>query len=202
LDPGKEFKALSSRERRTEAARAGAAKAARDKALHEEIKKNEELLQAKDAAMQQLESRLSGKIRSLEDELGDHVKQLRRREEELEALRTQLSETSAAQGRAESLLDEEIKKGKQSLQAKESAVSDLGKRLKGEIDALQTQLSEKRSQLQNQSTEAAELKAEVNALTARLADAGAAKERMERQRLEELKKQTQAMRAKDAAIKR
>ncbi|MBI3066822.1 MAG: hypothetical protein HYY82_18025 [Deltaproteobacteria bacterium] len=200
----KEFKALRSQgSAGTEAARgAGSAKAARDKALHEEIKKNAELLKAKDAAMQQLESRLSGKIRSLEHELGDHVKLLRRREEELEALETQLSEKSAAQSRAESLLEEEIKKGQQSLKAKESAISDLSKRLKGEIDALQTQLSEQRSQLQNRSTEAAELKAEVNALTARLADAGAAKERVESQRLEELKQQMQALQAKDAAIKK
>src|SRR3990172_3665326 len=200
----KEFKALRSQgSAGTEAARgAGSAKAARDKALHEEIKKNAELLQAKDAAMQQLESRLSGKIRSLEHELGDHVKLLRRREEELEDLGTQLAEKSAAQSRAESLLEEEIKKGKESLQAKESAISDLGKRLKGEIDALQSQLSEKRSQLQIQSTEAAELKTQVNALTARLADAASAKERVESHRLEELKKQTQALQAKDAAIKK
>jgi chromosome segregation ATPase len=200
----KEFKALSSQGGAgTEATRgAGAAKAARDKSLQEEIKKNEELLQAKDAAMQQLESRLSGKIHSLEHELGDHVKLLRRREEELEALKTRLVEKSAAQSRAESLLEETLKKGKQSLQARESAVSDLGKRLKGEIDALRTQLSEKRSQLQNQSTETAELKAEVNALTARLADAVSAMERVESQRLEELKKHTQALQAKDAAIKK
>jgi chromosome segregation ATPase len=200
----KEFKALSSQgSAGTEAARgAGAAKAARDKARQEEIKKNAELLQAKDAAMQQLESRLSGKIRSLEHELGDHVKLLRGREEELEALETQLAEKSTAQSRAESLLEEEFKKGKQSLQAKDSAISDLGKRLKGEIDALQTQLSEQRSLLQNRSTEAAELKAEVNALTARLADAVSAKERVESQRLDELKKQTPALQAKDAAIKK
>jgi chromosome segregation ATPase len=138
----------------------------------------------------------------LEHELGDHAKLLKRREEELEALETQLAEKSAAQSRAESLLEEEFKKGKQSLQAKESAISDLGKRLKGEIDALQTQLSEQRSLLQNRSTEAAELKAEVNALTARLADAASAKERVESQRLDELKKQTQALQAKDAAIKK
>ena len=199
----KEFKTLISRgSAGTEASRgAGAAKAAGEKALHEEIKKNAELLQAKDAAMQQLQSRLSGKIRSLEHELSDHATLLRRREEELEALGTQLSETNAAQSRAESLLEEELKKGKQSLQAKESAISDLGKRLNGEIDTLQTQLSEQRSQLQNRSSEAAEFKAEVNALTARLADAASAKERVESQRLEELKKQTQALQAKDAAIK-
>ena len=199
----KEFKTLISRgSAGTEASRgAGAAKAAGEKALHEEIKKNAELLQAKDAAMQQLQSRLSGKIRSLEHELGDHVKLLRGREEELEALETQLSEKSDAQSRAESLLEDEIKKGQQSLQAKESAISDLGKRLNGEIDTLQTQLSEQRSQLQNRSSEAAEFKAELNALTARLADAASAKERVESQRLEELKKQTQALQAKDAAIK-
>lgn len=200
----KEFKALGSHgSAGTEATRgAGAAKAARDKALQEEIKKNAELLQAKDAAMQQLESRLSGKIRSLEHELGDHAKLLKRREEELEALETQLAEKSAAQSRVESLLEEELKKGQQSLQVKESVISDLGKRLKGEIDALQIQLSEQRSQVQNRSTEAAELKAEVNALTARLADAASAKERLESQRLDELKKQTQALQAKDAAIKK
>ena len=200
----KEFKALSSQgSAGTEASRGtGSAKAAREKALHEEIKKNAELLQAKDAAMQQLESSLSGKIRSLEHELGDNVKLFRRREEELEALRTQIIEKSDAQSRAESLLQEEIKKGKQSLRAKDSAISDLGKQLKGEIDALQTQLSEKRGQLQSRSTEAAEVKAEVNALTARLADAGTAKERAEGQRLEELKKQTQALQAKDSAVKK
>lgn len=200
----KEFKALSSQgSAGTEASRGiGSAKAAREKALREETKKTAELLQAKDAAMQQLESSLSGKIRSLEQELGDHVKLVTRREEELEALRTQLSEKSAAQSRAEKLLQEEIKKGKQSLHARDSAISDLGKQLKGEIDALQTQLSEKRSQLQNRSTEAAELKAEVNALTARLADAGAANQRVEGQRLEELKKHTQALQAKDFAIKK
>jgi chromosome segregation ATPase len=200
----KEFKALSSQGGAgTEAARgAGAAKAARDKALQEEIKKNAELLQAKDTAMQQLESRLSGKIRSLETELGDHVKLLRRRDDELEALETQLAERSAAQSRAESLLEEEFEKRKQSTQAKESAISDLGKRLKGEIDGLQTQLSEQRSLLHIRNTEATELKAEVNALTAQLADAASAKERVESRRLEELKKQTQSLQAKDAAIKK
>jgi chromosome segregation ATPase len=200
----KEFKALSSQGGAgTEAARgAGAAKAARDKALQEEIKKNAELLQAKDTAMQQLESRLSGKIRSLETELGDHVKLLRRRDDELEALETQLAERSAAQSRAESLLEEEFEKRKQATQAKESAISDLGKRLKGEIDGLQTQLSEQRSLLHIRNTEATELKAEVNALTAQLADAASAKERVESRRLEELKKQTQSLQAKDAAIKK
>jgi hypothetical protein len=58
----KEFKALSSQgSAGAEAARgSGAAKAARDKSLQEEIKKNEELLQAKTLRCR-IESRLSGK---------------------------------------------------------------------------------------------------------------------------------------------
>lgn len=171
---------------------AGGTRAEREKALREELKRTTELLEAKASEIAQLENSLGGKVSVLESQLGE-------KERALAALRTQLSEKGAAQSQAERSLQEEIKKGKQALQAKDFAINDIEKRMKGEIQALESQLSEQQSQLRSRSTDLEELKGEVIALTARAADAASAKIQADARR-QEIAKKEQVLQAKDSAI--
>jgi chromosome segregation ATPase len=169
-------------------------------ALRDELRKQSDLLEAKDAAIKQLEKNLSGKARALETQLNVKEKLLKERDIELEALRSQLTKTGTAKTQAESFLAEELRKEQKALQAKDSAIKELEKNLSAKVHALTVKLTEKQELLQVRNTEMEALRAEANGLTGQLAETAAAKARAENLLQEELRKKTELLQSKDAAF--
>ena len=169
--------------------------------LREELRKKSDLLEARDAAIHQLEKQLLGKVQALETQQNVKEKLLTERDVELDALKAQLTKATTAKNQAERSLAEELRKEKQALQEKDSAIKELEKNLSGKVHALTVQLTEKEELLQVRNTEMEALTADVKALTRQLADAGSAKARAEHLLQQELKSKTELLQSKDAAFK-
>jgi chromosome segregation ATPase len=169
--------------------------------LRDELRLKTELLQAKDAAVGELEKNLNGKVHALETQLITKEQSLKEYDNEIKTLQQELNKTRAARTQAENLLAEELKKEKQGLQAKDSAIKELERNLAGKIRTLTTQLGEKQDLLQSRSLELEALKAEVNTLTKAEAEAASARDRAENVLQQELKKKTELLMSKDAAFK-
>ena len=100
--------------------------------LREDIKKKNDLLLSKEAAMKGIEQRLTGTVRSLESQLNEKQELLSTRELELEALMSKVStlagqvgELEAARERSERLLQEEVREKSRSWRprSRRSAIS-------------------------------------------------------------------------------
>ena len=169
--------------------------------IKEELRKKNELLQAKDAAVRELERNLAGKVRVLETQFNAKERLLKERDKELDTLRVQLAATEAAKNQAESSLAEELRKEQQALQTRDSATKELEKNLTARVRALTVQLNEKQELLQSRNTELETLRADANVLTKQVADAASAKDRVEKLLQQELKKEKELLQSKDAAFK-
>ena len=169
--------------------------------IKEELRKKTELLQAKDAAVRELEKNLAGKVRALETQFNAKERLLKERDKELDTLRVQLAATEAAKNQAESSLAEELRKEQQALQTRDSATKELEKNLTARVRALTVQLNEKQELLQSRNTELETLRADANVLTKQVADAASAKDRVEKLLQQELKKEKELLQSKDAAFK-
>ena len=172
-----------------------------EQVLQQEIKKITEVLRTKDATLKELQERSKARARALEDQVAEQEKLLTDRDAEIEALRSKVSvlaETTLARGRAENLLEEELK---HELQAKDVALKDLEKRLTQRINAMETQLKEKEESLQSRSEELESLKDEVNASNRQRAELESARQRAETLLQQERKKSAAWVKSKDAAIK-
>jgi chromosome segregation ATPase len=180
----------------------GSAKDPVESALREELRKKAELVEVKNGAIKELERSLSEKVHALETHMSVKEKLLRERDQEVESLRSQLTRAGAAKSQAESFLTEELRKERQSLQAKESGMKELEKSFTARIQGLKGQLSEREELLQSRSAELEVLRFEVNALTRRLADGASAKERAADVLQQELKKKTELLLSKDGAFKK
>jgi len=95
-----------------------------ERLLREEINKKNEILQTKDSTIRELEQRLSAKTRLWESQLREKDGLLNGRNSELESLRVeisdlngQLNDLTSAKKRAEDLLQEELRKKKEVLEA-------------------------------------------------------------------------------------
>jgi chromosome segregation ATPase len=166
-----------------------------------ELRKKTELLQAKESTIRQLEAELTGKIQTLETQVGSKDKALNERDRELLRVNEELSRARTAMNRAESSLAETLRKDTQALQAKNSEIKDLEKNLNAKIRVLNAQLVEKQQQLENRSGELETLKTEISALSKQAADVASARERAENMLQQELKKKTELLQSKDAAFK-
>ena len=169
--------------------------------LRDELRLKTELLQAKDAAVGELEKNLNGKVHALETQLITKEQSLKEYDNEMKTLQQELTKSRAARTQAENLLAEELKKEKQGLQAKDSAIKELERNLAGKIRTLTTQLAEKQDLLQSRALELEALKAEVNTLTKAEAEAASGRDRAENVLQQELKKKTELLMSKDAAFK-
>jgi chromosome segregation ATPase len=87
------------------------------------------------------------------------------------------------------------------LQAKDDALKELEKNLRGKVHALETQLNEKQELLQNRNTELDSLRSELNIVIGRLTDATTAKERADQALQQDLKKKTELLQSREAAFK-
>ena len=180
---------------------AASARERAENALQQELKKKTELLQSKDAAFKELREGSTAKVYALENQLNDKEKLLKERDKELETLKMQLTRTGAAKNQVEISLAEELRKERESLRAKDSALKELEKDWRARLHALETQMTEKQELLQIRNTELEALKSEASLLTARVAEASLTKERAEKVLQQELKKKTELLQSKDAAFK-
>src|SRR5262249_61234589 len=118
-----------------------------ENALQQELRKKTELLMSKDAAFKELRENLTGRVYTLENQLNDNEKLLRERDKELETLKVQLTMTGAAKNQVESSLAEELRKERETLHAKESAIKEMEKEWSGKLHDLETRMDEQKEML-------------------------------------------------------
>ncbi len=180
---------------------AASARERAENVLQQELKKKTELLQSKDAAFKELRESSTANVYALENQLNDKDKLLKERDKELETLKMQLTQTGAAKNQVEISLAEELRKDRESLRAKDSALKELEKNWRAKLHALETQMTEKQELLQIRNTEFEALKSEASLLTERVAEAALTKDRAEKVLQQELKKKTELLQSKDVAFK-
>ena len=168
--------------------------------LREDIKKKNDLLLSKEAAMKGIEQRLTGTVRSLESQLNEKQELLSTRELELEALMSKVStlagqvgELEAARERSERLLQEEVREKSALLEAKESSIGDIEERLSGRVKMLERQLSEKQQLLESGGSELGETRERMLAMSERLKELETAKTELEDLLSEERQKNDKAL---------
>ena len=123
----------------------GTAKKQTENVLQQQLKNKTDLLQAKDAAMKELEEGLSAKVHALEAQLKEKQKLLEDRDMESEVLRSEgpsLAESGPARKRAQSLLLQELQNRAELLEAKDAVVKELQERLNSTVHALENARSE------------------------------------------------------------
>jgi chromosome segregation ATPase len=123
----------------------GTAKKQTENVLQQQLKNKTDLLQAKDAAMKELEESLSTRVHALEAQLKEKQKLLEDRDMESEVLRSEgpsLAESGPARKRAQSLLLQELQNRAELLEAKDAVVKELQERLNATVHALENARSE------------------------------------------------------------
>src|SRR5919109_4073811 len=136
--------------------------------LQQELKKKTALLQSKDAALRELETRMTAKVQDLENQQHEKGALLQDRHAELASLRTQLNKIESAKEEMESLLRDELGKTTEVLQAKDSTIKELQDSLKKTIDAFNNRVSEQQTLLTNRDEELETLRSEITRLNAQL----------------------------------
>jgi hypothetical protein len=174
--------------------------------LREELNQKTEFLQVKDAAIKKLEEQFAGQIHALESQIDEKQNLSATRDRELASLMVKVSEltrerTELALERENSdrLIREKLRENAARLQAKESSISEMEKRMRAKIDWLEQQLTEKQELLENSAAEFAKLRSQTDVLTERLAQVEAAKLRAETVLYEERNATSQALSSAAAA---
>jgi chromosome segregation ATPase len=149
-----------------------------ERRLREEINKQKDILQAKDAAVRDLEQRLNAQNRLWENQLREKDGILKERENELESSRAELSDLNSrlnqlegAKKRAEGVLQEELRKKKDVLEAEALARKAEEKRLGENIRNLETQLGERDKALRHRESEMNGIRRQLKELEAAKAQA-------------------------------
>ncbi|HXV78981.1 MAG TPA: hypothetical protein VEG60_03805 [Candidatus Binatia bacterium] len=154
-----------------------------ERVLRQELKRMEDLLEAKDSTITELEKNLSGKQQLLQN----RSQELDAIKTKVEALKEQLADSRLAKARAENVLQQELKKIRV-LQAKDSVITEL-----------ENSLGLTQERLQSRVQELDGLKTEVNALTEQLTDLRLGKERAENVLQRELTK-IEMLQAKESSL--
>ena len=195
-DHDKELKTVQQELNKARATRSQA-----ENSLAEELKKEKHALQLKDSAIKEVEKNLTAKIRALNVQLNEKQDLLQSRSMELETLRAdvnvltkQLADAASVKDRAEKLLQQELKREKELLQSKDLAFKELRESSTARVHTLETQLNDKDKLMTEREKELETLKVQVTRT-------GAAKNQAESSLADELRKEREASRAKDAAIK-
>ena len=146
--------------------------------LRDEIKEKDEILQAKDAAVRELEQRLNAQNRRWENQLQEKDGILKERQNELKGVRAEVAELNSrlhqlegAKKRAEGLLEEELRQKKEVLEAEALSVKAEGKRLGEKIRNLESQLAERDKTLRHRDMEMTGVRRQVKELEAARAQA-------------------------------
>ena len=124
---GKELEAI-----RAQLTTTGAAKSHAESLLAEELRKEQQSLQAKDDALKEVEKNLTAKVRALSVQLNEKQEILQGRSTELETLKInvnvltkQLADAASAKERAEKALQQELNKKTELFQSKDAAFKEL-----------------------------------------------------------------------------
>jgi len=199
-------KLLQEREKALEALRVQlsetvAAKSRSESLLYEEQRKGQRAVQAKDAAIKELEKSLDGKVHDREVQLNEKDALLQKRDRELEtlndevnALTVRLTDMTSVKEQAEQVLQQEIRKITEVLRAKDATLREHQESGKAKVHALEDQLAEQEKLLTERDAEIDALRRKVSAL----AETTLARDRAENLFTEELKHELQT---KDAALK-
>ena len=178
------------------------AKERAENVLQRELKKTK-VLQAKDSVIMELEDSLSGQVHALESELTEKQELLQTRSRELKAvkskvntLRERLTALGTAKKQTETVLQQQLNKKTELLQAKDTAMKELQESLSTRVHALEGQLKEKEKLLEDRDAELEMLGSETNSLT----ESGSARKRAQSLLLQELQNRTELLQAKDAGV--
>jgi chromosome segregation ATPase len=177
-------------------------------ALQEELRRERQQRESREAGNRELEERYAKELDNVANQLRERDEQLRGRDSELTALRTEvksitgrMGELTAAKERAEASWQEELRKERQRRESRETSNRELEERYSSELTLLANQLREKDEALSARDGELAALKGEAKSITARLNDMTAARERAEASWQEELRKERQQREAREAATR-
>ena len=195
-DHDKELKTVQQELNKARATRSQA-----ENSLAEELKKEKHALQLKESAIKELEKNLTAKMRTLTVQLSEKHELLQSRSLELETLKAevngwtkQAADAASARDRAENVLQQELKKKTELLLSKDAAFKELRENSTTTVYALENQLNDKEKLL-------SERDKELETLKVQLTRTGTAKNQAESSLAEELRKEREALRAKDSVIK-
>src|SRR5499433_2996311 len=146
--------------------------------LLESINKHtESLVKAKDVAIKELEEGLNAKVRAVESHLREKEELLKSRDGQLEALRSEvtvlterMAEIESVNKQAEGLLQEQVRRKEEVLQAKDVAIRELEEGLNAKVHAVESHLREKEELLKSRDGQLEALRSEVTVLTERMAE--------------------------------
>ena len=177
--------------------------AARQKAenlFEEAVKERAELAQAKDAALSALDAELNGRIREMETRLRDNDELLHRRESELNEVKNEIAELTAAKERAARSLGDDVRQKSALLEEKAAAIRALEERFSARIHTLESDLGEKQTLLDQRGEELKTLTARVHALSGDLTELGNSKDQALRLLQEDLKQRMEMLDSKESAM--
>src|SRR5215831_16601995 len=176
--------------------------------LQEQVRRKEEGLQAKDVAIKELEEGLNAKVHAVESHLRQKEELLKSRDAQLEALRSEvtvlterMAEIESVNKQAEGLLQEEVRKKEEVLQAKDVAIKELEEGLNAKVHAVESHLREKAELLKSRDGQLEALRSEVTVLTERMAEMESVNKQAEGLLQEEVRRKEEVLQAKDVAIK-
>ena len=159
--------------------------------VREELKKKTDLVQAKDSVITELENSLRGK----QELLQSRSKEVETLKSKINTLTEQLTDSGLAKERVENVLQREVQKKTELLQAKESGVTE--ESLMTRIQALEGQLTEKEGFLKAGDAELEELRSKVS----RFIKLSSVREQAKSVLEQELKNRTEHLQAKEVTVR-
>ena len=151
---------------------------AADRQLRQELREKNEILQAKDTALREVEQRFSAKTRLWENQVREKDGLLKERDNELKSVRSEITDLNerlhqleSARKRAEDRLEEELRQKKEVLEADALARKAEEKRLGESIQNLEIQVSERDKSLRQRDTDMRDLWSQVSETQAARAQA-------------------------------
>jgi DNA repair exonuclease SbcCD ATPase subunit len=176
--------------------------------LQDELRRKEALLQARDSAIRDLEETSSARIQDLGGQLSEKEELLKNRVGELETLRAEMSvltgrlaEMESTYKRGESLLQKELNRRDEMLEAQDSTIRELDESLNAKVHALKSQVSEKEELLRNREGQLEALRSEVNALAGQLLEIESVNKRVESSLQDELRRKEEVIESKESTIR-
>src|SRR5499425_639450 len=171
--------------------------------LLESINKHtESLVKAKDVAIKELEEGLNAKVHAVESHLREKEELLKSRDGQLEALRSEvtvLTERMAGMEsvnkQAEGLLQEEVRRKEEVLQAKDFAIKELEEGLNAKVHAVESHLREKEELLKSRDGQIQALRSEVTVFTERMAEIESVNRQAEGLLQEEVRRKEEVLQA-------
>lgn len=179
------------------------AKERAENVLQRELRKTK-MLQEKEPVIVELEDSSSGQVHALERELREKQELLQTRSRELKAakskvntLRERLAALGTAKDQTENVLQQQLKKKTELLQAKDTAIKELQESLSAKVHVLEARLEEKQKLLEGGDMGWEAFGSEGSTL----AESGPAKKRAQSLLLQELQNRAELLEAKDTVMK-